>query len=137
MNHDLPSGVVTFLFTDIEGSTKLWEHYPEAMKSALARHDTILRQAIEANQGVYVKTTGDGCHAVFASAEHGVLAASDAQRAIFAESWGEIAPSTLRARMGLHTGEADLRAGDYYGPTLNRAARLMSVGHGGQILLSN
>src|SRR5689334_2777240 len=121
MNPELPSGVVTFLFTDIEGSTKLWEQYPEAMKSALARHDGILRQAIEANHGVFIKTTGDGCHAVFAGAEDGILAARDAQQAFFAESWGEIAPDTVRVRMGLHSGDAEVRAGDYFGPTLNRA----------------
>src|SRR5579859_1298560 len=136
MNSELPSGVVTFLFTDIERSTQLWEHYPEAMKSALARHDEILRKAIEAHHGVYVKTTGDGCHAVFAKAEDGIWAACDAQRALCAESWPEIAPDAVRVRMGLHTGDAELRAGDYFGPTLNRIARLLSTGYGGQILLS-
>ena len=137
MNHDHPSGVVTFLFTDIEGSTKLWELYPEAMQNALARHDKILHHAIESNGGIYVKTTGDGCHAAFASAEEGILAASQAQREIFSEGWREIAPETLRVRMGLHSGEAEQREGDYFGPAVNRAARVMACAHGGQILLSN
>ncbi|HLY25104.1 MAG TPA: adenylate/guanylate cyclase domain-containing protein [Aggregatilineales bacterium] len=133
---DLPSGVVTFLFTDIEGSTQLWERHPQAMKSGLARHDQILREAVEAHNGVYVKTTGDGCLAVFASPEDAIRAASSAQQMLCAESWHEIAPDAVRARMSLHTGDAELRAGDYFGPTLNRTARLMSIGHGGQVLLS-
>ena len=85
MNSGLLSGTVTFLFTDIEGSTKLWERHPEAIKGALARHDEILKSAIQANQGFLVKTTGDGCHAVLARAESGILAVRDAQRAIHAE----------------------------------------------------
>src|SRR5581483_10076360 len=132
----LPSGTVTFLFTDIEGSTKLWEQYPEAMKIALSKHDEILRKKIEANRGHIIKTTGDGIHAVFGTALDGVLAALDTQRALLAGNWDEIKPHNVKIRIGLHTGEAEARAGDYYGPVLNRAARLMSVGHGGQTLLS-
>ncbi len=132
-----PTGTVTFLFTDIEGSTMLWGLYPRAMKSALARHDAILRQAVEANDGQVIKTTGDGIHAVFRTAFKAVTAALAAQQALHAEPWIEIQPHSPRARMGLHTGEAELRGGDYFGGALNRAARLMSIGHGGQILVSN
>ena len=131
---ELPSGTVTFLFTDIEGSTRLWEEHPEAMRPALARHDEILRMAIEAHDGVVVKTTGDGFHAAFATAGAGALAALDAQVAVAAEPWSETGP--LVVRMGLHTGVAELRDGDYYGSVLNRAARLMSVAHGGQVVVS-
>jgi len=134
MNSNFPTGTVTFLFTDIEGSTHLWERYPEAMKAALARHDGLLRQAIESNSGRVIKTTSDGCHAVFASAAEGMLAAVAAQKALLAEPWAETSP--VKVRMALHTGEAELREGDYYGPALNRAARLMAVAHGGQVLLS-
>jgi predicted ATPase/class 3 adenylate cyclase len=133
---DLPAGTVTFLFTDIEGSTKLWEQYPEAMKIALARHDEILRRTIEKHRGYIIKTTGDGVHAAFGTALDGVSAALNVQQAFYAAKWDEINPHQVKIRIGLHTGEAEARAGDYYGPALNRAARLMSVGHGGQILLS-
>ena len=133
-SRDLPTGTVTFLFTDIEGSTQLWERHPEAMQAALARHDALLRAAVEANHGTIIKTTGDGLHAVFASAADAVSAVLAGQRALLAEPWPAAAP--LRVRMALHTGEADLRAGDYYGPAVNRAARLMSVASGGQSLIS-
>ncbi len=132
---ELPTGTVTFLFTDLEGSTRLWEEHPEAMRGALARHDEILRDAVEKRDGVVVKTTGDGLHAVFASARGAVAAAVDAQLALVAEDW--TLPEPLRVRMGLHTGEADLRSGDYYGPAVNRAARVSAAGHGGQILVSH
>jgi predicted ATPase/class 3 adenylate cyclase len=130
----LPTGTVTFLFTDLEGSTRRWEDDPAAMRTALARHDEILRDAVVAHDGVIVKTTGDGVHAAFTSAHAAVGAAADAQRALHEERW--TSPTPLRVRMGLHTGEAELRAGDYYGPALNRAARLMSAAHGGQIVVS-
>jgi len=131
---DLPSGTVTFLFTDLEGSTRLWEQYGEAMQEPLARHDAILRGAVESHDGQVVKTTGDGIHAVFALAPDALAAAIGAQRALGAEEWGEV--GSLRVRMGLHSGTASLRSGDYFGPALNRAARLMAIGHGGQILCS-
>lgn len=131
----LPTGTVTFLFTDIEGSTRLWEAHGEAMQGALARHDAILRIAVEENEGCVVKTTGDGIHAVFETAEQAMNAAVRAQVAFGQEVWGPM--GQLRVRMGLHTGAAELRGGDYYGPTLNCAARLMAAGHGGQILVSN
>jgi len=132
----LPTGTVTFLFTDIEGSTKLWEKYPEEMKSALATHDSILKEAVESNSGQIIKTTGDGIHAVFSTAIDSVNAALDAQRKFQISEVSETSEVLIRVRMGLHTGEAELRDGDYYGGTLNRAARIMSIGHGGQILLS-
>ncbi len=132
----LPSGTVTFLFTDLEGSTKLWEQYPGAMKFALARHDEILRQAIEGHGGRVVKNTGDGFHAVFDTVQSGIAAALAAQQAVSGAAWDEVKPHSLRVRMALHTGEAQERAGDYYGPALNRAARLMSIANGGQTLLS-
>ena len=129
----LPTGTVTFLFTDIEGSTQLWEKHPEAMKGALARHDSILREAIEANGGQVIKTTGDGIHGVFEKAVDAVHATIMAQRAL---KDSKLNPP-IKVRMGLHTGEAELRADDYHGQALNRAARMMAVGHGGQILLSS
>src|SRR5215211_2426022 len=131
---DLPSGTVTFLFSDIEGSTRLWEERPDAMRECLARHDDMLRTAITAHGGVIVKTTGDGVHAAFPTAAGGVAAAIDAQRAITTSSWDSI--GGLKVRIGVHTGEAELRDGDYYGSELNRAARLMSVAHGAQIVVS-
>jgi len=132
----LPTGTVTFLFTDIEGSTKLWEKHPEAMKSALARHDALLKEVVESNHGQVIKTTGDGVHAVFAAAIDAVKAALDAQHKLQTSEVFETSEVSIRVRMGIHTGEAELRDDDYFGSTLNRAARIMSIGHGGQILIS-
>ncbi len=129
-----PTGTVTFLFTDIEGSTRLWDQHPEAMRAAVARHDAILRDAVEAHLGYVVKTMGDGLLAAFGTADAALAAAVQAQRSLLAETGSEIGP--LRARMALHTGPAEEREGDYFGPALNRAARLMAAGHGGQILLT-
>ena len=131
---DLPSGTLTFLFTDLEGSTQLWEEHPDAMHGALAHHDEILRDAVAAHGGQIVKSTGDGVHAAFPGAESALRAAHDSQVALEAASWATTGP--LRVRMGVHTGYAELRDGDYYGPTVNRAARLMAVAHGGQIVSS-
>ena len=131
---EFPSGTVTFLFTDLEGSTRLWEKYPEAMKPALARHDEMLRAAIEDHAGYVVKTTGDGFHAAFSAAHDALNAAVAGQLALRAERWE--ATGLLPVRMGIHTGPAELRDGDYYGTAVNRAARLMSAGHGGQIVVS-
>jgi predicted ATPase/class 3 adenylate cyclase len=131
----LPTGTVTFLFTDLEGSTRLWEEHPEAMKAALARHDEILRGAVEKRDGVVVKTTGDGLHAAFATAPDAVSAAVDAQRELVREEW--VLPVPLKVRMGLHTGVAELREGDYYGTAVNRAARVAAAAHGGQIVASS
>jgi class 3 adenylate cyclase/tetratricopeptide (TPR) repeat protein len=132
---ELPSGTLTFLFTDVERSTGLWEKHPEAMRSALMRHDEILRSTVERHQGLVVKSTGDGVYAVFASAHPALDTCIDAQRALARERWPE-STGPLRVRMGVHTGEAESRDGDYYGSTLNRASRLMAVGHGGQVLVS-
>lgn len=169
----LPSGLVTFLFTDIEGSTKLWEDSPQWMAETLVRHDTILRQAIEANKGSVFKTVGDAFYAVFTSAPAALQAAITAQIALRTEDWGHDTPSpgepvasrmaspppeaaadardasqarepssvppaslALRVRMALHTGVADLRDADYFGRALNRLARLLALGYGEQILLS-
>ena len=132
-NDFLPTGTVTFLFTDIEGSTRLWETRQPAMQQALAQHDAIIRHAIESNSGYLVKTTGDGAHAAFAIAADALAAAIAAQRALTDHAWGE---AGIKSRMALHSGAAEQRDADYYGPALNRAARLMSAGHGGQILLS-
>jgi predicted ATPase/class 3 adenylate cyclase len=128
------SGTLTFLFTDLAGSTQLWERLPEAMTDALQRHDTLLHEAIASSGGRVVKTTGDGMMAVFPTAGEAVAASLAAQRALTAEPWGET--GALRVRMGLHAGEAEQRADDYFGPTINRAARIMAAGHGGQVLLS-
>ena len=131
---DLPTGTVIFLFTDIEGSTKLWEEYPEAMPLALARHDALLRQAIEVNNGIVFKTVGDAFCAAFPTANQALESALAAQVALVAEAW-EL-PTPLLVRMALHTGVTEERGGDYFGPPLNRVARLMAAGHGGQVLLS-
>lgn len=128
-----PTGIVTLLFTDIEGSTKLWEQYPEAMKLALARHDAILRYAVESNDGYVVKMRGDGIHAAFADARDALAATLTAQRALHNEEWGDV--RSLSMRVALHTGVVEERDGDYFGTPVNRAARLL-CGHGGQILLS-
>jgi predicted ATPase/class 3 adenylate cyclase len=129
-----PSGTVTFLFTDIEGSTRLWESAPDAMRVALARHDEILRGAIESHGGYVFATGGDGFGAAFGRAHDALAAAGDAQTVLSAQRWPDGA--ALRVRMGLHTGEVDERGGDYFGPGVNRAARIMAAGHGGQVLVS-
>jgi predicted ATPase/class 3 adenylate cyclase/DNA-binding CsgD family transcriptional regulator len=132
----LPTGTLTFLFTDVEGSTRLWEDHPPAMRQVMARHDALLTEVFEQHDGVVVRPRGEGdsLFCVFVRASDAVAAARAGQHALAAEEWGEIGP--LRVRMGLHTGEADLRAGDYYGAAVNRCARIRAAGHGGQILLS-
>lgn len=130
----LPTGTITFLFTDIEGSTRRWESHTEAVRTALARHDALLREAITSHGGYVFKTVGDAFYAVFDTAPDALSAAVAAQRTVQAEAWGEV--GSIRVRMGLHTGAADEQDGDYFGPPLNRVARLMSTGHGGQVLLS-
>src|SRR5579884_1453224 len=140
----LPEGTATFLFTDIEGSTRLWERAPEAMREALARHDALLREAVEAHRGHVFKTIGDAFCAVFAAAPDALVAALAAQRELAgmvvraaSEVSGTAAEEMgLRVRMAVHAGTAQARDGDYFGPTLNRIARLLAVGHGGQVLLS-
>jgi len=121
-----PSGVVTFLFTDVEGSTRRWENDADTMRAALVAHDKALREAVEAHGGWLFKHTGDGVCAAFASPRSAVDAAVAAQRTL-----------ELPVRMGIATGEAELRGADYFGVALNRAARVMAAGHGGQILLAD
>jgi predicted ATPase/class 3 adenylate cyclase/Tfp pilus assembly protein PilF len=131
----LPSGTVTFLYTDIEGSTKRWEQHPAIMKAAVERHDALLREAIAAGGGYVFRTMGDAFCASFPTAKQALTAAVAAQFALFAEPWREeIAP--LRVRMALHSGTGEVRDGDYIGRPLNRVARLLAVGSGGQILIS-
>lgn len=136
----LPSGTVTFLFTDIEGSTRLWQHFPDAMGAALSRHHALLAASIERHGGYLFQVIGDGCCAAFALASDGLAAALDAQRALGKEHWEGI--DRLHVRMALHTGVAEVRAGEFKsgeyvsGITLSRASRILSAGHGDQVLLS-
>jgi predicted ATPase/class 3 adenylate cyclase len=133
---DYPSGTVTFMFTDVEGSTQLWEHHPAAMRTALADHDAIVRSAVERHTGVVFKTIGDAFCTAFVRPEDALAAAVGAQRDLSAHAW--TAPiDRMRVRIGIHTGTAIESGGDYYGPTVNRVARLMSLGYGEQILVSS
>ncbi|HEX2280315.1 MAG TPA: tetratricopeptide repeat protein [Thermomicrobiales bacterium] len=131
---DLQPEIVTFLFTDVEGSTRLWEAQPRAMSLALARHDAFLRAAIEAAGGTVFKTVGDAFCAVFAAPEAAIEAAVTGQRALISEAAG--APIPLKVRMAIHCGHAERRGGDYFGPPLNRVARLLAAAHGAQIVVS-
>lgn len=137
----LPTGIVTFLFTDIEDSTKLWESAPEKMKVALpARHHAILQEAIAANGGTVFQIIGDAFCAAFATVPSAISAAVTAQRKLYQEQWD--LPFAIRVRMGIHTGEAErtsnhaLTGGYASNQTLIRVARILSAGHGGQVLLS-
>jgi predicted ATPase/class 3 adenylate cyclase len=130
----LPTGTVTFLFTDIEGSAQRWEQHRDAMKAAVARHEQLLKTAMQQHGGYVFKTIGDAFCAAFARAPDALLAAADAQRALAKEDFSAV--DGLTVRMGLHTGYAEERNADYFGPAVNRVARLMSIGYGGQILLS-
>jgi predicted ATPase/class 3 adenylate cyclase len=129
----IPEGTVTFLFSDIQGSTRLWELHAAKMSPALARHDELVREVIEAHDGYVFKTVGDAFCAAFHTATNALSAAVETQRVLDAEEWNE---TPLKVRMALHTGSAQSRGGDYFGQPLNRVARLLSAGHGGQILLS-
>src|SRR5829696_6136472 len=132
---DLPSGTVSFLFTDIAGSTALWERDRSAMAIAVERHLSLLRTAIETHGGVLFKTVGDAVWAAFGTAPAAIAAALDGQRALLADGFPEV--GGLRVRMALHAGEAKPdEHGDYLAPALNRLSRLLSAGHGGQILVS-
>jgi formylglycine-generating enzyme required for sulfatase activity/class 3 adenylate cyclase len=134
----LPTGTVTFLFTDIEGSTQRWDKHPDAMRAALERHDVLIRQAVEGKAGHVFKTVGDAFCAAFATAGAGLAAAIEAQRAIAAEDWSAFGEgfAPILVRMGLHTGVATERGGDYFGQPVNRVARIEAAGNGGQILIS-
>jgi predicted ATPase/class 3 adenylate cyclase len=129
-----PTGTLTFLFTDIEGSTKMWERSPHAMQAALARHDELLKSSIEDHGGYVFKTVGDAFCCAFLTAPDALEAALEIERMLFDEEWQETDP--LRVRIALHTGAAEERDGDYFGPPVNRVARLMSAAHGAQVLLS-
>jgi class 3 adenylate cyclase len=131
---DLPTGTVTFLFTDIEGSARLLQHLGERWKAVIEAHQQLLRTAFQPRGGYEVRTEGDAFFVVFSDAADGVAAAVDAQRALSAHSWPEGAE--VRVRMGLHTGEPELGGGDYVGLDVHCAARVSTCGHGGQILLS-
>src|SRR5215472_9092104 len=134
---DLPTGTVTFLLTDIEGSTALWERQPEATRSALERHDAIIESAVAREGGAVVRPRGEGDSrfAAFDRASDAIAAACAIQRALVAEFWQ--GTPTLRVRIALHTGETDVRQGDYYGNAVNRCARLRLIAYGGQVLISS
>lgn len=129
-----PSGVVTFLFSDIEGSTVRWERDRVAMQEALRRHDALMRAAIVENGGFVFKTIGDAFCAAFNRAGEALDAALAAQQALQAEDFSAV--DGVQVRMALHSGESDQRDGDYFGPAVNRVARLLAVGHGRQVLVS-
>jgi len=129
-----PSGTVTLLFTDVEGSTRLWDAERDAMAEALRRHDEIMREAIEQAGGYVFKTVGDAFCAAFSAARPGLDAALTAQQGLAAQSWPTSRPIVVR--MGLHAGVCEERDGDYFGPAVNRAARLLAVAAGGQVLVS-
>ena len=129
-----PSGTVTFLFTDVEGSTRLWAADSDAMSASLQMHDRILRGAIESFGGYVFTTAGDSFAAAFARASDAVVAAAQAQREFAGAAWGS--GPALRVRMGMHMGEAEERGGDYFGPVVNTAARVEAAGHGGQVLMT-
>lgn len=129
-----PTGTITFLFSDIEGSTRLWERHPEAMRGALRRHDEIMRAATADNGGHIFKTIGDAFCVAFDRAGDALAAAARAQHALHDEEWAETGP--LRVRMSLHVGAAEFRDDDYFGNSLNRVARILAAAHGGQVLLS-
>ena len=131
------TATLTFLFSDIEGSTPLWEAQPDAMSAALAWHDTLVRQAIEGAGGLVFKTAGDAFYAVFDRPGDALGAAVTAQTALTAAAWGLNDGEALRVRMALHTGPAERRNGDYFGAALSRTARLLAAAHGGQTLLSD
>src|SRR5262245_8951930 len=134
----LPTGTVTFLLSDVEGSTRRWEHSPDAMAIAIPRHYGLLDEAVQRHGGVrpVEQGEGDSVVAAFSRASEAVAAALDAQQRLSAERWPEGAE--LRVRMAVHTGEAQLRDdGNYLGHALNRCARIRAAGHGGQVLLSS
>lgn len=130
----LPSGTVTLLFTDIEGSTARWEERREAMAQALRRHDELLRETVEKHGGHVFKTVGDAFYASFWHASEALEAALEGQAALRAQDWSAI--GDLKVRMALHSGSTHERDGDYFGPAVNRVARLLGAAHGGQVVIS-
>jgi predicted ATPase/class 3 adenylate cyclase/tetratricopeptide (TPR) repeat protein len=136
MTTSLPTGIVTFLLTDVEGSTRLWADHPEMMAKALASHDEIIADAVQRFDGTLLKPRGEGdsTFAVFARATDALSCSDAMQRAFSAEAWPE--NTRLRIRAALHTGEAEYRDGDYFGPEVNRSARIRAIAHGGQTILS-
>jgi class 3 adenylate cyclase len=131
----MPSGTVTLLFTDIEGSTRAWDAHPTEMREALQRHDDLVRDAVARHGGYVFKTVGDAFCVAFQDASRAVAGAVDAQRSVSREPWPDAVQ--IRVRMALHSGSCDERDGDYFGPTVNRVARLLSLAHGGQALASS
>jgi len=134
MTESQHSGILTFLFTDIAGSSRLWQEFPKEMGVALAAHDNILHRLIPQHKGQIVKSTGDGVHATFDRVTNAAQAVVAVQKQLLEHSWQETGP--LLVRMGLHTGDAEFRDGDFYGTSVNKAARVMSLATGGQVLLS-
>ncbi|TFH17476.1 MAG: adenylate/guanylate cyclase domain-containing protein, partial [Acidimicrobiales bacterium] len=130
----LPSGVVTFMFSDIEGSTRLWESDPSGMRRSLARHDEIFRVHVADAGGHVFKHTGDGFAAAFESGSAGMAAAASVAAALASEPWEGPA---LKVRIGLNSGEAEPVDGDYFGSTITRSARVMDAGSGGQVIVSD
>src|SRR3990172_5584926 len=133
---ELPDGVVTFLLTDVEGSTRIWEEAPDSMMRALQQHDEAIDGAAAAHVGISVKPRGEGDSRflVFRSAIDAVAAAAEMQSRLAAIDW--TTPEPLRVRASLHTGTADLQLDDYYGSAVNRAARIRAIAHGGQTIMS-
>jgi predicted ATPase/class 3 adenylate cyclase len=132
----LPTGTVTFLFTDLEGSTRLLQAHPVAYRDAVRRHHALLREAVEAHGGVVFETVGDAVYAAFAAPTAAVAAALAGQTALQGEDWGELEAGAIKARMGLHAGEVERQGSHYFGAPLYRCARLMATAHGGQAVVS-
>jgi class 3 adenylate cyclase len=130
-----PSGTVTFLFTDVEGSTRLWDGHPAEMRVALERHDTIVRGVVDRHDGFVFSTGGDAFCVAFRRSTDALSAAVEVQRELREERWPEHV--SIGVRVGLHAGEAHERGGDYYGSAVNRAARVMSLASGGQVVCSD
>jgi len=134
----VPEGTITFLFSDIVGSSKLWERFPEAMEQVIAQHDDMLKAIINDHGGVVFKTMGDSISAAFESPVDSLAAAAQFQRAIGKTKWKTFDPllPAIKIRIGIHSGTAKVRGGDYFGPTVNRVARVASLGNANDILLS-
>ena len=132
----LPAGTVTFLFTDLEGSTALLEAHPAAYREAVARHHALLREAVEGHGGVVFETVGDAVYAAFARPGDAVAAALTGQVALRAEPWGGTGPRRRAGADGAAHGEVEVQGAHYFGVPLYRCARLTAAAHGGQVLLS-